>query len=394
MAPTFSGSACPEKELLALCARTRVAPKASHEIQKLLGGPLDWDYLLDQAEENSVTPLLERQLQAAAPNSIPAAANERLKHASRANTVRCLFLTGELFKVLDLFRAHGIQGIPYKGPALAVQAYGDVALREFEDLDIIVRQRDLPKAHEAMLSLGYQPKFDWILSPGASAALVPGEYNYRDEGRRVMVELHTERTLRHFPVVPDLDDFARRLVPVSLSGREISTFVVEDLLSVLCIHGAKDFWERFSWIADISELIQGRPEPDWDQVMSRAAGLRALRMLALGLLLANTILDAPLPPEVLRRVQQDRVAGEVASEVKQRLLSRESRRLHAAGLVRFRRRMLPGTLAGWRYALRLAVVPAEEDWEMMRLPRALAPLYIALRPLRLLRKYGWGHRSA
>jgi hypothetical protein len=166
------------------------------------------------------------------------------------------------------------------------------------------------------------------------------------------------------------------------------------LLPVLCIHGAKDFWERFSWIADISELIQGRPEPDWDQVMSRAAGLRALRMLALGLLLANTILDAPLPPEVLRRVQQDRVAGEVASEVKQRLLSRESRRLHAAGLVRFRRRMLPGTLAGWRYALRLAVVPAEEDWEMMRLPRALAPLYIALRPLRLLRKYGWGHRSA
>jgi len=394
MAPTFSGSACPEKELLALCARTRVAPKTSHEIQKLLGGPLDWDYLLDQAEENSVTPLLERQLQAAAPNSIPAAANERLKHASRANTVRCLFLTGELFKVLDLFRAHGIQGIPYKGPALAVQAYGDVALREFEDLDIIVRQRDLPKAHEAMLSLGYQPKFDWILSPGASAALVPGEYNYRDEGRRVMVELHTERTLRHFPVVPDLDDFARRLVPVLLSGREISTFVVEDLLSVLCIHGAKDFWERFSWIADISELIQGRPEPDWDQVMSQAAGLRALRMLALGLLLANTILDAPLPPEVLRRVQQDRVAGEVASEVKQRLLSRESRRLHAAGLVRFRRRMLPGTLAGWRYALRLAVVPAEEDWEMMRLPRALAPLYIALRPLRLLRKYGWGHRSA
>ena len=394
MAPTFSGSACPEKELLALCARTRVAPKTSHEIQKLLGGPLDWDYLLDQAEENSVTPLLERQLQAAAPNSIPAAANERLKHASRANTVRCLFLTGELFKVLDLFRAHGIQGIPYKGPALAVQAYGDVALREFEDLDIIVRQRDLPKAHEAMLSLGYQPKFDWILSPGASAALVPGEYNYRDEGRRVMVELHTERTLRHFPVVPDLDDFARRLVPVSLSGREISTFAVEDLLPVLCIHGAKDFWERFSWIADISELIQGRPEPDWDQVMSQAAGLRALRMLALGLLLANTILDAPLPPEVLRRVQQDRVAGEVASEVKQRLLSRESRRLHAAGLVRFRRRMLPGTLAGWRYALRLAVVPAEEDWEMMRLPRALAPLYIALRPLRLLRKYGWGHRSA
>ncbi len=394
MAPTFSGSACPEKQLLAYCARTRIQPEASQEIRELLAGPLDWDYLLEQAEENSVTPLLERQLQAVAPDSIPAAAKERLKHASRANTVRCLFLTAELFKVLDLFRAQGVQGIPYKGPVLAMQAYGDVALREFEDLDIILRQRDLPAAHEAMLSLGYQPKFDWILSPGASASLVPGEYNYRDEGRRVMVELHTERTLRHFPVVPDLDDFARRLVPVSLSGREIFTFQVEDLLPVLCIHGAKDFWERFSWVADISELIQGHPELDWDKVMSRTASLNALRMLALGLLLANTVLDAPLPREILRRVQQDRVAGEVAAEVRQRLLSRESRRLYAAGLFRFRRRMLPGTLEGWRYAMRLAVVPAEEDWLMMRLPRPLAPLYIALRPLRLLRKYGWGSKRA
>jgi hypothetical protein len=31
---------------------------------------------------------------------------------------------------------------------------------------------------------------------------------------------------------------------------------------------------------------------------------------------------------------------------------------------------------------------------MMRLPKALAPLYIALRPLRLMRKYGWARRPA
>jgi hypothetical protein len=55
---------------------------------------------------------------------------------------------------------------------------------------------------------------------------------------------------------------------------------------------------------------------------------------------------------------------------------------------------VPGGVAGWRYAIRLAVVPAEEDWMMVRLPAALAPLYIVLRPLRLLRKYGWTGRRA
>ena len=60
----------------------------------------------------------------------------------------------------------------------------------------------------------------------------------------------------------------------------------------------------------------------------------------------------------------------------------------AAGRFRFRRRMLEGIFDGWRYSVRLTISPAEEDGETVRLPRPLAPLYVALRPFRLLRKYG------
>ena len=69
-------------------------------------------------------------------------------------------------------------------------------------------------------------------------------------------------------------------------------------------------------------------------------------------------------------------------------MSREWPPLGAAQRFQFRRRMLEGVLIGWKYSLRLATVPSEEDGAMMRLPRPLAPLYIALRPFRLLRKYG------
>ena len=64
-----------------------------------------------------------------------------------------------------------------------------------------------------------------------------------------MVELHTEITLRHFPIKPDLDVFIRNLATVCVSDRDIPTFTAEDLLPMLCIHGSKDFWERLSWIA-------------------------------------------------------------------------------------------------------------------------------------------------
>jgi len=392
MTPANENIPSPEKRLLVCCARTKLTPEVATTIREILAGPLDWDFLLWEAEENSITPLLDRHLSAVAPGAAPPAAQEQWKKTCRANTVRCLYLTAELINILRIFHSQNIAAIPYKGPVLAAQAYGDVALREFEDLDIILRQSDVPKAHAIIVSLGYKPKFDWILSPGAAASLVPGEYNYRDESRRAMVELHTEITLRHFPIKPDLDAFIRNLVPVRVSNRDMLTFAAEDLLPMLCIHGSKDFWERLSWMADVGELVQSHPALDWDRVLRFAQPLNATRMLNLGLALAAGVLGASLPPEISARVKADRVAGEVAAEVRQRLLTRPFRTLDAAGRFQFRRRMLAGKFDGWRYAMRLAVVPSEDDWERMRLPRALAPLYVALRPLRLLQKYGWARR--
>ena len=394
MTSAVSDSACPEKQFLAYCAHSQLNPQLAEKIARLLERDLDWDYILNEAEENSITPLVSRQLHATATDRLPASAADRLKNACRANTIRCLFLSAELIKILDLFRSHGIHAIPYKGPVLAVQAYDDVTLREFEDLDVVLRQSDLPKAHEVMLGLGYRPKYDWILSPDAARSTVPGEYNYRDEERRVMVELHTELTLRHFPKPPDLDELSQRLVAVKLNEREIQTFSVEDGLAILCIHGAKDFWERFSWIADISELVTRYPNLNWDITVQRAKALNAERMLHVGLALAAGLLDTPVSSEIRRRVQADQVATGVALEIANRLMSLNYRSLDAPGRFNFRRRMVPGTFEGCRYAMRLSVVPAEEDWQMMRLPGPLAPLYIALRPLRLLRKYGWASRRA
>lgn len=389
MVTSASDSVCPEKRLLVCCARTQLSPAFVKEIRELAARPLDWDYLFAEAAENSLRPLLVRHLSACAAEIVPPHQMKRLTDAARANTARCLILTAELIQIMNRFRAAGMSAIPYKGPVVAAQAYGDVTLREFEDLDIVLRQRDMPRANEIVTSLGYRPKFPWILSPGAASALVPGEYNYREDSRRMVLELHTERTLRHFPLPPDLDDLARRLVPVLLSGHEIRTFASEDVLVMLCIHGSKDFWERISWVADIAELIQAHPQLDWAAVSRRADSWNARRILHLGLALASGMLDAPLPDAIGAQVQSDRVAATLASEVTVRLLRRQQSAFGSAGRFSFRRRMIEGPLAGWRYSIRLAVVPAEEDWQMLRLPAPLAPLYVALRPLRLLRKYGW-----
>lgn len=394
MTPSRSETPSPEMQLLAHCARTRMRADISQQICDLAATPLDWDFLLTAASEHSVTPLVERQLRAVAPDVIPPVPMDRLKSAARANTVRCLVLSAELIRVLGAFRSEGVRAVPYKGPVLAVQAYGDVALREFGDLDFILQQADMPKAHEIALGLGYRAKFPPVFDPRAAVPLVPGEYNYIDDARRLLVELHTELTLRHFPVKPDLDVLAQRLVPIELVGQQVETFSAEDALPILCIHGSKDFWERLLWIVDISELVQFHPGLDWDRVLRYTEALHAQRMLYLGLALAEALFDVLLPKEVLNRVHQDSVPATLASEIQRRLLGRESSSLGTSGRLRFRRLMQPNTFAGWGYSMRLAFAPAEEDWQGVRLPRSLASLYFVLRPLRLLRKHGWTSKGA
>lgn len=379
---------CPEKQLLIHCARTTVPLPVREKIRDLSAGPLDWEFVFSQASENSVTPLLGRQLFACAPDVLASAVTERLKTLVRAAAARSLILTAELLRVMAIFRTEDIPVVPYKGPVLAAQAYGDVALREFEDLDLVLRQRHMAKANSVLTALGFRPKYSWVLSPGTSSSLVPGEYHYRDEARRLALELHTEITLRHFPVAPGLDALMQRLEPVPLSGHEVPTFAPADMLPILCVHGAKDFWERISWIADISEFVRAYPRLDWDGVFRSAEVLKAQRMLCLGLALAVGLVDTPLPKEIATRVKSDSVAAAIAAELKSSHLNHSRPRRSGLDLLRFRRRMMPGNLAGWRYAARLSLVPAEEDWLMLRLPRPLAPAYMALRPIRLLRKYG------
>jgi hypothetical protein len=380
--------------VLLCCARRVMPPEVARQARELAAEPLDWDRLLALANQTSVTPLLEHSLRTAVPERLSDSPLQRLGNETRANALHALALGSELARVSKRLNEQGIAALPYKGPVLAIQAYHDLALRQFDDLDIVLRQRDMCIAHEALLALGYTARFAPVLSPARKNSPIPGEYKYYNETRRVLVELHTERTLRHFPVAPNLGELFERSVSVELGGSPVRTFAAEDALIAICVHGSKDFWDRILWIADVSELIQAHPQLDWDAVVSRAESLNAQRMLHLGLLLASELLDAPLPGSIAERAHQDTTASALASELMRNVLAAEPPCAGVARRFDIRRRSVPGRLFGWRYAGRLTMLPSDEDWRDMRLPRTLAPLYLLLRPLRLLQKYGRFGRSA
>ncbi len=382
-----------EKQLLVCCARTHLQPFAADEIRRLLSLPLDWDFLLAEAAAHSVSPLLLRHIGSIAPASAQAAPIVRLKDHVRAASVHSLVLTAELIRILEAFATAGIEAIPYKGPVLAARAYGDIALREFADVDLVLCQHEIAAANELLVRLGFAPQFPAIFAPGKRSPLIPGEYDYRERERHLTIELHTERTLRHFPLPPDLGKLARRFETVRLSGHDVHTFSPEDTLVFLCVHGSKDFWERIVWVADISQLLASNPALDWNRVYAFADSVLARRILHLGLALADSLLGISLPDQIRERVVRDAVALSIAEQMRNRLLGKSSLPPGARASFAYRCRMVPSSIAGFRYAMRLATAPAAEDWHCFRLPRPLAPLYAALRPFRLLRKYGPSQES-
>jgi hypothetical protein len=370
------------KEILRICARANTDEASRERLRTLVSGESNLAEVLAAAADHGVAPLLCYHLTRIAGEELPPPWRERLNDEFRRNSRRNLFLTAELYRVLDAFERPGIPAIPHKGPALAVMAFGDTALRQFADLDLVLRQSDIPAAHKVMLDLGYQSEIPW--KGGPDPRKIPGHYAYRGANGLANVELHTPATMRYLPTALPLEALLMRLERVELSdGRAISAFSAEDALPLLCVHGAKHRWDQLSWIADISELIRSDKNFCWDRCQEFSRELGATRMVNLGLAVAQRLLETPLPEPIWHRVQQDVVATELCRQITKQFLS--GSRIGPKPAARFwtRVQMRGGGISGLAYAARLVTLPTEDDWGEIALPPILAPLYAILRPLRL-----------
>src|SRR5713101_5238603 len=272
---------------------------------------VDWARLLTLAEEHGVVGHLAAGVRGFEENLVPPEIRQALVDRQRAQIFFSLRLTAELFRILDRFTSEGIGALVVKGPVLAVQAYGDPAMRAYGDLDLLVRQRDIRRATELMTAAGFAPA---VPLSAIDVGKIPGQYLFSKPDSKLIVELHNDLTLRYFPRKLPLEEFFARQIRVRLDAHEAPALSVEDELVLICIHGAKHFWERLMWIADVAALASRQTGIDWQRVADLARAVGARRMLHTGLRLALGLLQAPLPEKVQALVQADAVAARLAEQ--------------------------------------------------------------------------------
>ncbi|HEV1995947.1 MAG TPA: nucleotidyltransferase family protein [Candidatus Acidoferrum sp.] len=365
---------------------------SAHDRERLAGllRSADWARLLVLAEEHGVAGHLAACLRGLEEDLVPLEIKQTLIDRQRAQAFFTLRLTAELFRILDRFTSEGIGALVVKGPVLAMQAYGDPAMRSYGDLDLLVRQRDIRRATELMSAAGFAAA---VPLSAIDAGKIPGQYLFSKPDLKLIVELHNDLTLRYFPRRLPLEEFFARQIRVRIDAREALALSVEDELVLICIHGAKHFWERLMWIADVAALVSRQTGIDWERVADSARAVGAERMLRTGLLLAGDLLKAQLPERAQVMVQADVVAARLAEQI--------CTWLPAAGYsppglferAAFRLRMRGNLIAAPAYLLRLSFSPTEEDWKEGGEGSPHKFLDMVRRPFRLARKYGRDNKS-
>ena len=201
------------------------------------------------------------------------------------------------------------------------------------------------------------------------------------------MEFHTERTFRYHPRPLPIENLFQRRACVTIDGRDVPALSLEDELVLICVHGAKHFWERLMWIADVAALISSRHPPDWDRVVAVAREVGAERILRLGLRLASDVLGANLPIHLEPGIRSDRAVSKLAAQITSRLASSEPSDIGILQRAAFRVRMRGGLLPGAAYLFRLLLSPTEEDWTPGEEGNRPALVDAISRPFRLARKH-------
>ncbi len=336
----------------------------------------DWDAVAALAGRHALTPLLYSRLKTCCPEVVPADVRGDLQRKFHANTARNLLLAAQLRTVLGWLQQADVPAIAFKGPSLAALAYGDISLREFVDLDVLVRPADRDRAVGALLRAG-------CAETGAAGA---GELKGNCEiglqtPSGTSIDLHWEISPPYFPPY-DFGPAWERVEHVDVGGTKVPTFGADDLFACLALHGARHCWTSLGWVSDIARLAAAA-RLEWGRILAHRP---TRRMMHVAMLLAFDMLSAPVPAGVIATARNDHVAASVAEEIAASIFDADAELPGRPAGVLMHLRMIAGASDKMRYLWRRGVEANQTDNDFLPLPPALRPLLYLVRPFRMLGK--------
>ena len=380
----------PEIDLLLCCARTRITPDITEHIHSLVQQDIDWEFILKTSLHHRVMPLLYQSLKKTCPEEVPEAVLTRLQSYYLSNTKRNLRLTARLLEILNLFNDINVPAVPFKGPVLAKSIYGDIGLRQFSDLDILIHPNDALKARNVLMANNYQPELKLDDKQFCIYLKTKEAFTFICDKRNVFLDLHSGLKAGNssFSIHPNI--FNNHLKPVVIEGHKVKSLPVEEMLLYLCIHGALHCWTSLGGISCVAELVRSNPDLNYERLTRMVGKAKYERIFLLGLFLAQNFLGADPPQNIKNFLNQDPKIKSLATEVYRNLfhnngtstnneISDKFSFFHIKVRERFSEKI--------RYIIQMWLYPTKVDWRRFPLPASMSFLLYLLRPIRLFLEF-------
>ncbi len=369
-----------------LCACSEPDKKRCDRIINAAGKINDWTLVYEIAQNQRVLPFLYINIKNILHAQIPGKIFEKFKTAYLDVSARNLYLSSFLLRLIGLFNHNSVNVLPLKGPVIAQDLYGDINLRGFSDLDILVDTVDAVKAWSILLENKFQPELTLDIKQFKKFIKHEDNISFLDPTGKISVELHWELSGFYLSKPLSLRHVEKNLTRIPILNKKIPHLSSENLLIYLCIHGAKHGWEFLEQICCVAELIKNK-EINWRIVNETALNWQSKRMLGIGLYLSWKVLDAPVPDSVVFEIKKDKKIPVLSQEVVVLLFENPLDNYHKSITNRFSSfhiRIRDNFSDKLKYFFRLIFSPTYKEWINFPLPAWLSFLHYFLRPYRLM----------
>jgi hypothetical protein len=379
----------PEFRLFCLALRHPCRSEAAAALRREIAAGPDWAALIAGARRHRVAQLLLAGLQASGSTGVPSVVVAELRKQGQDAARRSLAQAAEIGRLARAFSDAGVNVLALKGVVLSAQLYGNGALRDARDIDLLVDPEQVASADAVLAAAGYRCSNE-ALSPRQSGSyrrwIKDVEYIHVTTG--APVELHCRLCDNANALARDFSALWRQRDEVSVGGATVGTLSRRALALYLCVHGAGHAWERLRWLVDLATLLAEPGSVDTALESAEAAGLGPAMLHAvmlahdwLGLAVADRhLVHARTSAQVMRL---DHILSHLYAGAAWYEMPRRGSRKGLARYSMWQRLYRLALKSDWRYrtsqALRECFTPA--DFVTVRLPDALFWLYPLVRPV-------------
>ncbi|MGH9463062.1 MAG: nucleotidyltransferase domain-containing protein, partial [Vicinamibacteria bacterium] len=258
-----------ELRLLVTSARLFMGMGRDDEVIGCLSPQLDWDALSDLAAREGMSGIVAVQLERLTRTHHLRLPLEPFTRALRGTFATNGALFAELLGLRSELQKEGTRVLLLKGGALMTTAYGgQLGLRPLSDLDLLVKESELPVVRRALFERGFHPA-----TPSGTLLTKGG----------AMFDLHTDLVnasrIRTRALAFQFDPETIWTKAVALDPGEPTFLILSPAHQFLhlAVHALKHSFSRLIWFLDLALVAR---QLDWEELLLQAQNTGTMRSVA------------------------------------------------------------------------------------------------------------------